>query len=513
MCISLICIWYFLYSEEGFQLQTMNMPYPSKEVFLVAPNIPGDPTYVDMFSDTSFSATGTFQNTLYKSAYTHADAQAACVALGATLATKSQLATATTLGANWCVAGWVSDDSSKTYAPTQKICPNTTKGTTAYGATSSGSGGNKTLRVFQSPATAYPICWGVKPAEPAVNVRAFNKLDYNMVGTDLLNSVMNGASTDLFPMTFTPDEARYALEQTNYNIGAPDGANPAREYLIANIAGSGPNNTDTKIYKTDPDYSDDMTQSAADACTTLATTRTKFHDQFNSLRKVFSDVSGAVVSMLGAKNENSYFAAKLQDICSQETPESSPACMKLATLDFSLLYGTTGPGRNLLQIAEGSAAGSNGGEFQIADTSTSRLAALEALNTFKFAREGELCQAYGRIATIEGYIGCTSASASYGSGPIAECAYKSVGSDLPLALEMIGLDVNAEEFLKLRLKEISPYFATSNYYKLVNGILNQLSLTLRLPSLNDFATSNQNFKETQTRIDAIQSYFNISGTN
>ena len=316
---------------------------------------------------------------------------------------------------------------------------------------------------------------------------------------------MNPAANDLYPGTFTADEAAYALEKTYYNIGAVVGSNPARKYLIERIATGGSTNPDTKIYQEDAGYAEDIQLRSVDACSILASTRTSIKSKFDRLRQVFSDVSGAVVDMLGAKNENAKFSAKLQDICSKETPESSPACMTLATLDFTLLYSVTGPTTNLMTQTLGSATGSVNNEFNVVDTSTSRLAALERLNVFKFQREGELCQAYQRIQEIEGYIACSSVSRdSIGS----QCAYVNVGST-PV-LQMMGLDVNAEEFLKRRLQEISPYFTTSNYAKVVSSILNQLSLTIRLPSLNDFDTSTQNFKQTTERISAINSYFSSS---
>jgi len=482
-----------------------------KELYLVAPNINTEPNYVNPIKDT-YKSLGVPNMVIYSSAYSQADAQKMCASFGATLATLEQLNIATALGAKWCVAGWTTD-TDYLYAPIQGICPTTRASTTvsivndrAGQPVILSTGAKATMAKFatgQIPL-GYPLCWGVKPSEPTVNVAEFSPTSYNMVGSDLIGSVMYPSSVDLYPGTFTADEANYALEQTYYNIGATKDTNPARTYLIHNIAGSGATNPDMKIYQTDPNYAEDQTEGSVDACSILATTRHRFVDKFNKLRKTFSDVSGAVIDMLGAKNESSFFAAKLQDICAQETPESSPACMTLASLDFTLLYSTTGPNLNLLAVAEGSAAGSNGGEFEVVNTSTSRLAALEALNTFKFQREGELCAAYQQIQTVEQFIGCSTDSAnSMGS----QCAYVDVGSGLPQNLQMVGLDVNAEEFLKMRLQEISPYFATSNYASLVSGILNQLSLTLRLPSLNDFNTSGQNFQEAEDRIAAIRSYF------
>lgn len=489
----------FIYcnSTEGFQIQTMNMTYPLKELYLYAPNIKGKADYVDPVGG----------NYNYSSAYSLEEAKAKCVAMGATLATREQIIKAAALGATWCVAGWASDGNK--YAPVQQKCTSMAAQTSVDVKNTNGNNvilpGGKPAKLFQitnnPPAKAYPLCWGVKPSEPTVNVHAFSPTSYNMLNPDLVSSVMNPGFNDLYPGTFTADQAHYALEENNYNIGAAEGDNPARKYLIANIAATGSTNPDTKIYKTDSGYTEDMEYGSVDACAILASTRAKFVNKFGKLRSIFSDVSGAVISMLGAKNENAKFAAKLQDICSEETPQSSPACMTLATLDFSLLYNTSGSTTNLLGTAGDS-------DFNVVDSSTSRLAALEALNTFKFMREEELCMAHQRIQTIEAFIECPSTSRDFiGS----QCAYVNVGSGLPQHLGMIGLDVNAEEFLKLRLQEISPYFATSNYAQLVSGILNQLSLTLRLPSLNDFSSSSERFKQAQDRISAIQSYFNNSG--
>ena len=500
----LLAAFIYCNSTEGFQIQTMNMGYSLKELYLYAPNIKGKADYINPVQDVDANK--------YSSAYSLEEARAKCVSMGATLATVQQLKTAAALGATWCVVGWA-DDGNK-YAPVQQLCPNTTSNeddtTSNEDVPIVNTNGNRVvLRNKNSaklvkittnpPAKAYPLCWGVKPSEPTVNVHAFSRTSYNMLNPDLVSSVMNPGFNDLYPGTFTADEAHYALEQKNYNIDAAEGDNPARKYLIDNIATAGSTNPDTKIYKNDSGYTEDMEYGSVDACAVLASTRTKFANKFATLRSVFSDVSGAVISMLGAKNENAKFSAKLQDICSEETPQSSPACMTLATLDFSLLYSTSGSATNLLGPGGDS-------DFNVVDTSTSRLAALEALNTFKFMREGELCTAYQRIQSIETYIGCASTSLdTLGS----QCAYVNIGSE-PV-LKMIGLDVNSEEFLKLRLQEISPYFATSNYSQLVSGILNQLSLTLRLPSLNDFSTANQKFKQAEDRISAIQSYFNNSG--
>jgi len=70
-------------------------------------------------------------------------AQAACVGLGGTLATKAQLTTALSHGANWDELGWISDDGNNKYSPRQTPTP--------------------TLYVAEAGSGA-AICYGLKPS-------------------------------------------------------------------------------------------------------------------------------------------------------------------------------------------------------------------------------------------------------------------------------------------------------------------------------------------------------------
>ena len=472
LCILLFFIWFYRYSAEGFEITTFNVEYPFKELFLVSPNIPGTSTYVDIYRD-GFDGANNIMGSLYNNAFTLDEAKAKCKEFGATLATLDQMKIAANIGAKWCTAGWL--DNGNMYAPTQGTCPKTNTNTAPV-TLGSTAGSSSALREFTSkkPAKAFPICWGVKPPEPSVDIRDFNPIAYSMISSELMGLVMNGLSTDLFPATFTREQAIYALEQTNYNIGAQDGQNPAREYLVANIG-----SVNEQIYKTNPKYAEDGSNRGISPCTILANTRVKFHQQFEQLRTVFRDVSGAVISMLGAKNENAFFSAKLQGICSKETKATSPACLKLATLDFDLIYGAQGSDPT--------------------DTSKSNLAALEALNYFRFQREGELCTSYSNISVVENYLKCEVPE----SQNISECAYKS--DKFGSYMMMNNLDTNAQEYLRARLKEISPYFSASDYNTVLAGIINQLSVTIRVPTLNDFKDSTANFKLVRDRITTIES--------
>jgi hypothetical protein len=143
--------------------------------------------------------------------------------------------------------------------------------------------------------------------------------------------------------------------------------------------------------------------------------------------------------------------------------------------------------------------------FNVVDASTSRLAALEALNYFKFQREGELCTDYQNVSIVESYLKCNVPP----SQNIPECSYQS-GSNTGSYLTMNNLDVNAQEFLKARLSEISPYFSTSDYSTVLESIVNQLSLTIRLPSLNDFNDSTANFKIVRDRVESVRSNLRVA---
>ena len=191
--------------------------------------------------------------------------------------------------------------------------------------------------------------------------------------------------------------------------------------------------------------------------------------------------------MESAKAENAKFQMSLESVCEIESPTTSPACAKLATLDFDLLYSTSG-----------------------GDMSTSRLASLELLNVTLLQRQQELCMAMNALFQVQKYVGCASLK---GSGPIGiGCKYSSTGSDpttgssLGSAWFMDGLQPNNEAYLKILLQQISPYFAVSTYQSLLNGIIGQLELTIELPTLNDYNTSAKNFQQASEGITNITGF-------
>ena len=514
LCILIVVYWFFYLRREGFQdappVTTLNVPYNTKytETYLVAPNVPNLQSFVPLNEDTLNSdgslannknAEGVFgvQQDYYKDAYSFDDAQGMCENFGATLATPAQMKIAATLNGFWTVAGWASDGKQYIVVPQEMSysIPNTlcyTVGANCFsgsngsnGSNGSGSSGSaigsspwNPLLELNAPAItkAFPVCWGVKPPKPTMNVTFFNTTDYSMFSSSLLGSVMYPASTDLLQVQFTTDQAVYALQKTNYNFA------DARALLIGNSPSTGFGNINTAIYQEavgSDAYAQDISDLNMVPCDILTTTFQNFQTQFNSLRSVMADVSGGVVAMNRSKDENAKFQMELESICYIESPTTSPACSKIATLDFELIYGTTG-----------------------SDLSTSRLAALELLNVTLFQREQELCMAMNNLFQVQSILKCPS---SQGSSP--DCVYGPIGSgpNSGSAWTMVGLQPNGEAYLKLKLQEISPYFAISTYKTLLKAI-DELSVIISIPTLNDFNTSAQNFSAVNNNIKAIQSY-------
>ena len=508
-CILIILYWFFYGRNEGFQSidnSVLNVPYTSqyKEVFLVAPNDNVLPSYLSVYADT-LNADGTLApntfaqgnnlsdsvsgRTYYTDASTLEDAKATCASFGGTLASPAQLEIAAQLGGYWTVASWATDGKQYALIPPQTSSysvPNTLAKTS--NASSSSGSTYDPLRQFTSPVPkAFPACWGVKPPEPALNIIPFNQIDYSMFTQGLLSTVMNPASTDLIQVSFTPDQAVYALQQNNYNINNP--TNPARAFLVNNL-GSSSTSVNDQIYRAavgSQEYSDDKANLTIAPCTILLNTYNSFQTQFGTLVKIMQDISGGVVAMESAKAENAKFQMSLESVCEIESPTTSPACAKLATLDFDLLYSTSG-----------------------GDMSTSRLASLELLNVTLLQRQHELCMAMNALFQVQKYVGCASLK---GSGPIGiGCKYSSTGSDpttgssLGSAWFMDGLQPNNEAYLKILLQQISPYFAVSTYQSLLNGIIGQLELTIELPTLNDYNTSAKNFQQASEGITNITGF-------
>jgi len=525
LCALIIGYWFLYLRREGFQIETpditvQNVSYSGQynEGYLVAPNATEFPTYIDTYKDTlnsdgtlatnTYAATNSLDDTVsnrtyYTDAYTFSEAQAACSNFGATLVTPQQMKTLADLGGFWSVASWASDQ--KMYAMIPKemeySVPNTLSKTTRVGATSS------TLFKFNEPAPtqkAFPVCWGVKPVEPTVNVIPFNQTEYSMFTTSLLYSVMYPAVGELFQVNYTTDQAVYALQRNNYNIN-DQGLNSARNMLVESMGSTNINNDIYKISVGSEQYSQDVINKDLNPCVILSNTLTTFKKQFDTLRTTMVDVNRGVLSMESAKEENARFQKDFQSICEIESPTTSPACAKLATLDFDLLYNTQGN-----------------------DTSTSRLAALEALNNTLFQRQQEMCMALIALSQVHDMI--PTCSGTTANMVPSECACVDVNSGSTVDSKLCpsasntdaqgsytwtvnGVKANDVEYLKYLLQQISPYFAVSTYRDLLNKVITQLAITIELPSLNDFNTSNDNFNAVNKEITAIGAYLSYNASN
>lgn len=305
-------------------------------------------------------------------------------------------------------------------------------------------------------------------------MQSFNEGENSMYTPTVLGAVMNPSSTELLPTEFTVDQAIYALQQTNYST------TDARKYLIDSLDGfSAVNNTIYQEAVGLSQYNEDGSNKRLNPCTILQNTYNKFYDQYKNVHDILRDISGGVIDMGRAKDENVRFQMKIASVCQIETATTSPACLKLATLDYDLLYSTTGD-----------------------DLSTSRIAKLEMLNYTLFARSEELCKAMDSLFSVHKLLLCPSFA-----GSLPRCKWNSLGSgsDSGSAYMLDGLEVNGGAYLRLKLKQISPYFSVSGYAYLTAAI-DQLASTLDIPTLNDFQTSDQRFAAVSNGVETIKSF-------
>ena len=564
ICCALIILYWFFYRDkaigigkEGFQdasvppITTMNVSYSGqyKETYLSAHNIPDLPTFIPLYDDTlnpdgtsainmyaandgvedyDYGGSGQGLRKFYVDAYTFEEAQAKCADFGGVLASPAQLGIAAQLGGYWTTAGWASDRNRYAVIPQKSSIdlPNTMKWTVSgssgsgSGSGSSGSGLSLTppydpLRRFipgALPATgssagsgpavqrAFPVCWGIKPVQPSMDVVDFNEMEYSMFTTEVIGYVTNPISSELLQVRFTPDQAVYALQQTNYNIN-DGGTNPARKFLIGDSGTTGFGNVNTQMYIAaagSAQYNQDNTNLSITPCILLTNTFNNFQAQFNTLRQIMRDISGSVIAMEFAKEENADFQMSLETVCEIESPTTSPACARLATLDYDILYNTDS-----------------------SDISTTRIATLELLNHNLYLRQGELCQAMQNLFAVQNILSCQSSStlspdctcATDGSSPITGPSTLCTASMAGYNWSMNGLQENNVEYLRILLQQISPYFGVATYQSLIGGILDKLSVMIDMPNLNDFNTSADNFSAVDKEIKAIQAFLTYDRAN
>lgn len=451
--ILLWIVWGWWSGREGFaeQRTQLNVPYTAKEVFLVAPL--GLANYSQGYA-------------------TKQAAAEQCTALGATLATSAQLTTAIGLGAKWCWAGWYDNGSATGAAASVQDANCTASKVPGFVATPGAPALTATPQKIAKPPTVltpYAICWGVKPSlNTNARVQPFNDTNYSMISDTMLGAVINGTvvegvPSDIFPVPFTPSQAMYALEKHGYNAAL------ARDYLIDNYATI---NTEikkfvlfqTKTYDVSGAWLDPSAGKAT-PCSYLAKMYTDFSFKLTCLRSQFADISGGLQVSVAVKmkNESGNMQAIVAAACANETPSSSPACARLAGLDYNTYYGTESP---------------------------TIISDLQDLNYALAMREQEIQQGITALMKLMTLIGCDIPSST-----TTKQRCPGTGNEVTIDMGILGgntdetkfkiqnnIGYNSVESLKLSLQEISPYFSAPAYTAITQQVLGTLSGLLRLPS-------------------------------
>jgi hypothetical protein len=541
---------------EPFSVVVSNVGKNPDEVFLLASNRP--PFKINNSPDTFDYSTGT----------TYDDALAACEAVGpgVTLASLSALASspsklslnvAIDLSANWCAAGWVTESATtgfayfpmtnfsnskcklnnltnasttETPAPNKFFLPET-----AYGPVISG---NKTYKYgLYNPGgrfeKAFAICVGPKPPLPTAKINAFNDTTYSMYNTELMKYLQTGDSEsnpynkDIFPVNFTDAQVFTELQYATppYNLES------TRQNLIAKYSTDTTSTTSNTLnqrlrdLETPSVTSSWTTNSQAQSCTALSEIYGQMNSSLIGLKSLFSDLSGTVLNMIKAKEENTVLQTTIQQICvgpQASTARVSAACSRLLSLEYDILY------RN-----------KSLDEF----TQTNTITDLESLNYALRVRECEIQQALGSLEEILINLNCPSSTLTtlrreYKNNTVVRSPATSAGAQItapincdtyfnrdgsvslnktefsaPNSAFKIGRDIhyNSVERLKVSLQQISPFFSgTTQYSSLLSDVLNQLSVTLRkIPQ--DYSDITEVAKNTSNNVGIIETLFSKLG--
>ena len=94
------------------------------------------------------------------------DAASTCAGVGAVQATEMQIHEARMMGAEWCSAGWVSDDTQNAIYPMQRFVP---------GGCGTGAGVQKYQAVYLPGGLAAVNCFGTRPSQGTPNIVPFNQ--------------------------------------------------------------------------------------------------------------------------------------------------------------------------------------------------------------------------------------------------------------------------------------------------------------------------------------------------
>jgi hypothetical protein len=499
LIIVAVYLYYRYTVTEGF-LTMSNITYPFKEVFLVAPNVNSENGSLIQTYTVPTAAQYTSQG------YTWTQAQKLCQEkYNGDLATLEQVQKAYDNSGNWCIAGWVSGSSGPSgpsgidYKSRAYYLPNLTN---SCGLTPTGTPPRlpSTLS-YITPAVdangnnrAFPICYAVKPGESNRLIKPFNNVDYSMISADLLSKVMNGDGSDIFSIPFTSSQAYYALDTNGTDTNNKFSFRMARDWLIANYDNANPTQTVdalilNAIKETDnPAQWSNLNAVNYASCGLIEEKDNYVSDKVITLQTAFRDVSGYVLATIKSKTENARIQGMLYNICSGTTPDASPSCAKLATLDFDLFY--TNP-------------------------THSTLSDLEILNRQIFARREEICQILHNIRIIKSTLGCTyiprtpecsegciiksATSGPSGSAAVFDCSNSTI------------FDFNNIGGLRYSLEQLSPLFDAPKYKTLLADVMTKLSYIVETPSLASFETTDNNIRLINTAIKDISDLVTLTG--
>jgi hypothetical protein len=464
LLIGLLYLYYTFTMKEGFTTIS-NIQYPFKEIFLVSPtekSEKGNPigTY-SVPNDTQYKTQG----------YTWTEARNICRNYGGDLATEGQVQFAYDNSGNWCPAGWTLDSQTTAYyLPTKvNLC-----GLLPTSITSTIK--NIPAKIDENgDRRAFAMCYAPKPPNPSVSVNPFSFFEYSIISGQILSSLMNGDGSDIFPASFTPSQAYYALEQSN-KVNNRFDRNNARRFLIDNYETIDDKILSTLKYTDNSNWST-LAQVSQQSCGLLKEKDDMVSTQVLTMQNAFKDISGYVLATVKSKDENSKIQGMLINICKNTTPEQSPACAKLATLDFDLFY--TNPTHNTL-------------------------ADLEELNIQIYTRREEVCQILHNIRIVKNILNCNYTplvpECSEGCNP-ASPTFDCANTDI--------FDVNNVGGLKYNLEELSPLFDVPAYSTLLKSVMDKLSYIVETPSLASIDPS-KNINLIRTVLGQITDLFNLN---
>jgi hypothetical protein len=455
------------FSVEGFETIS-NIRYNFKEVFLVAP------TEASQNGNAVSPYTITSDNDYRSQGYTKEKAQAICRRYGGDLATLAQLKMAYDNSGNWCPAGWILDSNDNIYnLPTK---------TNTCGVTSIGRNPSLKPAVTDSGIKkGFAICYAPKPAFPSVLVQSFNSTEYSMVSATVLSKIMNGASNDIFPIEFTISQAYYGVDNAPNRINTITGEydpNAIRSWLINNYASLDTRILNSQNYSDDPAGWDTLQKINNKSCILIKEKDDSISDKLLQIKQGFQDISGYVLASIQSKYENANIQALLYSICSQTDPVSSPACAKLATLDFDKYY---------------------------TNTNYNTLADLQTLNTQIYMRREEICQILYNIRKIKLVLGCNynPRIPACSRGCIVIPATATTVETLDCSGTDI-FDINNVGGLTLSLEEISPLFDVSAYKSILTNVVTNLSYIVETPTLVNIPNPATNLALINTAVRNIQ---------